>query len=66
MQPKWRTDLAYAAAPKVPGIAARLLTALDWLRQADRLDLASLSCHRLRDLGLADGRETRLRSQMRD
>ena len=59
-------DLAFAEAPKAPGIAARLLTALGRLRPAERLDLDSLSCHRLRDLGLADGREAGPRDCMRD
>jgi len=60
------TDLDFAAAPKQLGIAARLLTALGRLRPAERLDLDSLSCHRLRDLGLADGRDTGPRDLIRD
>ncbi len=59
-------DLDLAVAPKNPGIAARLLAALGRLRPAERLDLDSLSCHRLRDLGLADGREAGPRDHMRD
>ena len=60
------TDLDFDAVPKTPGLAARLLTALSRLRPAERLDLDSLSGHRLRDLGLADGREARPRDRMRD
>jgi uncharacterized protein YjiS (DUF1127 family) len=60
------TDLDLPAAPKAAGLAARLLTALGRLRPAERLDLESLSCHRLRDLGLADGREAGPRDYMRD
>ena len=59
-------DLDLAAPPKVPGFAARLFTALGRFRPAERLDLASLSCHQLRDLGLADGREAGPRDYMRD
>ena len=59
-------DLDYAEVPKAPGIAARLLAALGRLRPAQRLDLDSLSCHQLRDLGLADGREAGPRDYMRD
>ena len=51
------TDLDLVLAPQTPGIAARLLAALGRLRPAERLDLDSLSCHQLRDLGLADGRD---------
>lgn len=60
------TELEFAAAPRVPSIAARLLAALGRLRPAARLDLDSLSCHLLRDLGLADGREAGPREYMRD
>ena len=49
------TDLDLPAAPKAAGLAARLLTALGRLRPAERLDLESLSSHRLRDLGLTQG-----------
>lgn len=59
-------DVAFAALPKAPGLAARLLTAIGRLRPAERLDLDSLSRHRLRDLGLADGRETGPRDYRRD
>jgi uncharacterized protein YjiS (DUF1127 family) len=61
-----RPDLAFAEVSKAPGIAARLLTALGRLRPAERLNLESLSCHQLRDLGLADGREAGPRDRMRD
>lgn len=60
------TDLAFSAAPKAPGLAARLIMALGRLLPAERLDLDSLSSHRLRDLGLADGREAGPRDYMRD
>ena len=59
-------DVAFAALPKTPGLAARLLTTLGRLRPAERLDLDRLSCHQLRDLGLADGREAMPRDRMRD
>ena len=59
-------DVAFAALPKTPGLFARLLTALGRLRPAERLDLDSLSCHRLRDLGLADGRDAGPRDYRRD
>ena len=60
------TDLDLVLAPKNPGIAARLLAAFGRLRPAERLDLDSLSCHQLRDLGLADGRDGRPRDYMWD
>ncbi|MFN0194943.1 MAG: hypothetical protein ACKVP5_23680 [Aestuariivirga sp.] len=60
------SDLDYPDTPKAPGFAARLFSALGRLRPAERLDLDSLSCHRLRDLGLADGRDMALRDAMRD
>jgi hypothetical protein len=59
-------DVAFDALPKAPGLAVRLFTALGRLRPAERLDLDSLSCHQLRDLGLADGREMAPRDDMRD
>ncbi len=60
------TDLDLAAAPKTFGIGARLLAALGRLRPAERLNLDSLSCHQLRDLGLADGRDAGPRDYMQD
>ncbi len=60
------TDLEFAVAPKAPGFAARLLSAFGRLRPVERLDLDSLSCHQLRDLGLADGRAAGPRDYMRD
>ena len=60
------TDLDLAAVPQNHGIAARLLAALGRLWPEERLDLDSLSSHRLRDLGLADGRQAGPRDYMRD
>ena len=59
-------EIQFAAVPRTPSFAARMLAVLGRLRPTERLDLESLSYHRLRDLGLADRWESGPRHHMWD
>jgi hypothetical protein len=59
------TDTDFVVAAK-PGFVSRLLAAFGPFRTISRLEVEGLSLHRLRDLGLADGRAAAPRDRMWD